>query len=235
MISKKSGWLWIAVLLLGAHLVVSAAVIRYAVNVEGTSGADVIRPDEEDVTDETITIRGDGNGIFEDGEDACSKSCESDKITGSPGSDIIFGDDGLGGVADTGHDWIAGGEGNDSIDGENGNDKLYGQEGDDQLSCSEGNDRLEGGNGDDMIDGGLGNDIIEGGPGTDTLSGGGGNDIFVLRPGDAGYGVETIFCTENAEEIGKILLRGSKLKGPFGCYRNTTNSFQILSLMRCSK
>lgn len=275
--------------LVGAALVaisffVSAAVIRYVTNVEGTFGNDLIRPDEEeDVSAETITIRGDGNEIFEDGEDKCnspdnkSQKCGNDKIIGSDNDlgDIIFGDDGLGGIVGTGHDWITGGLGNDSIDGEDGNDRIYGQEGDDQLSGGEGNDRveggpginfleggpgrdtllggpdddaidggpdndkIEGGEGNDQLDGDLGNDIlrggagddeinsgpgndfIEGGPGTDLLLGGGGNDTFLLRVGDVDEeATETIHCTEEISEMGKILLRG-RFNGPLGKFRDT--------------
>jgi hypothetical protein len=65
----------LAIWIMGVAVVsvlVSAAIIRYTTNVEGTAGNDLIRPDEEEgVSKETITIRGDGNGIFEDGEDPC--------------------------------------------------------------------------------------------------------------------------------------------------------------------
>ncbi len=186
-------------------ILISAAIIRYTTNVEGTTGNDLIRPnEEEDVSEETITIRGDGNGIFEDGEDFCTGQCGSDKIIGSDNDfgDIIVGDDGLGGIALTGHDWITGGLGNDSIDGESGNDKIYGQDGDDQVNGNDGNDRLEGGLGmdlleggagrdillggldDDVLDGGPDNDKIEGEEGADQLDGGEGNDILRGGPGD---------------------------------------------------
>jgi Ca2+-binding RTX toxin-like protein len=272
----------IGVVFVTLSFVVSAAVIRYVTNVEGTVGNDLIRPDEEeDISEETITIRGDGNGIFEDGEDSCdsqnSNKCGNDKILGSNNiwGDIIFGDDGLGGVAGTGHDWIIGGLNNDSIYGESGNDRIYGEKGDDQINGGDGDDRLEGspgmdlleggagrdtllggpdddvidggpdndkieggdgndrldgdlgndilrgGAGDDEIDGGPGNDFIEGGPGTDLLLGGGGNDTFLLRAGDVDEGaVEVIYCTVEATETGKVLLRG-KFKEPFGKFRDT--------------
>lgn len=264
--------------LVAASFFVSAAIIRYVTNVEGTAGNDLIRPDEEeDVSGETITIRGDGNGIFEDSEDPCGSKCGNDKILGSHNDfgDVIFGDDGLGGITGTGHDWITGGLGNDSIDGESGNDRIYGEDGDDQINGNDGNDRLEGGPGmnfleggagqdtllggpdddvldggpdndkieggdgvdqldgnsgndilrggagDDEINGGPGNDFIEGGLGTDVLLGGGGNDTFLLRSGDVDEeAVETIHCTEEVGETGKVLLRG-QFKGPFGRFRDT--------------
>jgi Ca2+-binding RTX toxin-like protein len=198
----------LAIWIIGVAVVsvlVSAAIIRYTTNVEGTAGNDLIRPDEEEgVSEETITIRGDGNGIFEDGEDPCDSRCGNDKILGSNNDfgDIIFGDDGLGGEAGTGHDWITGGLGNDSIDGESGNDKIYGQDGNDQLNGNDGNDLLEGGLGidfleggvgrdillggsnDDVLDGGSDNDKIEGDDGDDQLDGGEGNDILRGGPGD---------------------------------------------------
>lgn len=169
----------VGVALVIINFLVGAAVIRYTVSVEGTAGNDLIRPDEEeDVSEETITIRGDGNEIFEDGEDPCSSKCGNDKILGSNNDfgDIIFGDDGLGGIAGTGHDWITGGLGNDSIDGESGNDRIYGEDGDDQVNGGDGNDLLEGGWGMDLLEGGAGRDTLLGGPDDDVIDGGPDND-----------------------------------------------------------
>ncbi|MCI2431520.1 hypothetical protein LM602_03045 [Candidatus Acetothermia bacterium] len=230
--------------------------IGYTGDVEGTFQDDIFQPA---TAANNVTIRGDGNGNFADGPNACpATGCGSDKIIGTAGDDIIFGDDGRGGLANTGHDWIMAGDGDDVIDGESGNDQIFagdgddlvegragndrieGGDGDDTLQGGPGNDRIMGGSGDDTIDGGLGNDIliggdgedvinggegndwIEGGRGTDTLSGGGGNDTFLLRPGDAGGSTETIVCTQDINEMGRILLRGSKLKGPWGRYSDTT-------------
>ncbi|MDW8110243.1 MAG: hypothetical protein RMJ96_01370 [Candidatus Bipolaricaulota bacterium] len=230
--------------------------LGYTGDVEGTDGKDEVFQPGATVTD--VTIRGDGNGNFADGPNACPASgCGNDKIIGTVGDDTVFGDDGRGGLPNTGHDWIIAGDGNDFIDGEAGDDQIFAGEGDDLVEGRSGNDRIEGGNGndilqggsgddrilggldddtieggsgndiliggdgDDLIDGGQGNDWIEGGRGTDTLSGGGGNDTFLLRPGDSGSDTETIVCTQEINETGKILLRGSRLKGPWGRYSDT--------------
>lgn len=190
-IKSRLRWVALAITLLASFLA-SAAIIRYTVDVEGTAGADWIMPAEP--TEEVITIRGDGNGIFDDGEDPCPRiGCGSDKIIGSEGDDIIWGDDGLGGSGRTGRDWILSGDGNDTIAGEAGNDRLYGEDGDDQIAGSDGNDRLEGGYGIDILDGGAGrdiifgdedDDIIDGGSGNDVLHGGDGNDVIDGGPGN---------------------------------------------------
>lgn len=193
-IQSRLHWVALAIILLASFLA-SAAIIRYTVDVEGTAGTDWIMPAEP--TEEVITIRGDGNSIFDDGEDPCPRiGCGSDKIIGSEGDDIIWGDDSLGGSSRTGRDWVLGGDGNDTIDGEAGNDRLYGEDGDDQIAGSEGNDRLEGSYGMDILDGGAGRDILFGGEDDDTLDGGSGNDVLHGDDGndviDGGSGNDTI-------------------------------------------
>lgn len=183
----------------------------YASDTEGTFGADVCQP--IDRLAEGVIIRGDGDGNFTNGPNACPESgCGNDRITGTIGDDIIYGDDGRGGVRGTGHDWIIGNGGNDTIYGE------------------EGNDILTGGNGDDFIDGGPGNDVIDGRFGVDELSGGGGNDTFIVRAGnpDAGSGTTTIICTQSPGESGRVLVRGNfKARIPFGTYRSRETTVVI--------
>jgi hypothetical protein len=178
----------------------------YTRDTEGTFGPDLCQPIDSIVNG--VKIRGDGNGNFEDGPNACPKAgCGNDRIVGTAGNDTIFGDDGLGGVPGTGHDWIMGGGGNDEINGE------------------EGDDIIIGGDGDDEIDGGTGNDVIDGRFGVDTLAGGGGNDTFIIRAGNpsAGKGATTIICTQGPGESGKVLVRGDfKARIPFGTYRTQT-------------
>jgi hypothetical protein len=182
------------------------ACYGYTRDTEGTFGPDLCQPIDSIVNG--VKIRGDGNGNFEDGPNACPKAgCGNDRIVGTAGDDIIFGDDGLGGVPGTGHDWIMGGGGNDEINGE------------------EGDDIIIGGDGDDEIDGGTGNDVIDGRFGVDTLAGGGGNDTFIVRAGNpsAGKGATTIICTQGPGESGKVLVRGDfKARIPFGTYRTQT-------------
>ncbi len=182
------------------------ACYGYTRDTEGTFGPDLCQPLESNVNG--VMIRGDGDGNFTNGPNACPETgCGNDRIVGTAGDDIIFGDDSLGGIPGTGHDWIMGGGGNDTIFGEAGNDIIIG------------------GNGNDVIDGGLGNDVIDGRYGVDTLSGGGGNDTFIIRAGNpsAGEGTTTIICTQNPGESGKVLVRGNfKARIPFGTYRRQT-------------
>lgn len=184
----------------------------YTGNVEGTFSQDVCQPLDQIVAG--VTIRGDGDGNFTNGPNACPAAigCGNDRIIGTLADDIIFGDDSKGGILGTGHDWIIGNGGNDTIYGEAGNDILIG------------------GNGDDFIDGGPGNDVIDGRYGIDTLLGGGGNDTFVIRAGnpDAGTGATTIICTQSPGEAGRVLVRGNfKTRIPFGTYRNLETTVVI--------
>jgi hypothetical protein len=182
------------------------ACYGYTRDTEGTFGRDLCQPIDLNVNG--VMIRGDGDGNFTNGPNACPETgCGNDRIVGTAGDDIIFGDDSRGGIPGTGHDWIMGNGGNDTINGEAGNDIIIG------------------GNGDDVIDGGLGNDVIDGRYGVDTLSGGGGNDTFIVRAGNpsAGDGTTTIICTQNPGESGKVLVRGDfKARIPFGTYRTQT-------------
>lgn len=176
----------------------------YTGSVEGTFGQDVCQPLDQGIVG--VTIRGDGDGNFTNGPSPCpSSGCGNDRIVGTLGDDMIFGDDSKGGIPSTGHDWIIGGGGNDTIYGEAGNDIIIGSDGD------------------DFIDGGPGNDVIDGRYGIDTIFGGGGNDTFIIRAGnpDAGTGTTTIICTQSSGESGRVLVRGNfKARIPFGTYRN---------------
>lgn len=182
----------------------------YANDVEGTADRDVCQPDP---AASSVIIRGDGDGNFANGPTACLETgCANDKITGTAGDDIIFGDDGLGGIRGTGHDWIMGGQGDDIVNGEAGNDIIFGEEDN------------------DIIDGGPGNDVLDGGFGVDELSGGGGNDTFIIRAGNpsAGAGTTTIICTQSPGESGRVLVRGNfKARIPLGTYRSRETTVQI--------
>ncbi|GEM_PF-2872257 len=91
----------------------------------------------------------------------------NDRITGSSGDDVIFGQ--------SGRDVLRGSYGDDVLNGGGGRDVLKGGAGDDHLIGGRGHDKLIGGGGaDDLI----------GGRGRDTLIGGGGADRFIFRNGD---------------------------------------------------
>ncbi|WP_417411536.1 DUF5801 repeats-in-toxin domain-containing protein, partial [Hoeflea sp.] len=82
-------------------------------------------------------------------------------VTGTDGTDAIFG----GAGADT----LEGEGGNDYIDGRGGNDILRGGAGDDEIHGGDGNDRIGGKEGDDTIYGDGGADQIWGDAGDDTI------------------------------------------------------------------
>ncbi|WLT03100.1 calcium-binding protein [Snodgrassella alvi] len=106
--------------------------------------------------------------------------------------------------ADTGGDFLYGGDGNDYIIGSNLNDYIEGdsevfEQGDDIVYGMSGNDHIIGGNGNDylygdgMISYGFlnsldgvdhGDDYIDGGDGNDVIVGGGGNDVIIGGNGD---------------------------------------------------
>ena len=107
-------------------------------------------------------------------------------------------------AADTGGDFLYGGDGNDYIIGSNLNDYIEGdsevfEQGDDIVYGMSGNDHIIGGNGNDylygdgMISYGFlnsldgvdhGDDYIDGGDGNDVIVGGGGNDVIIGGNGD---------------------------------------------------
>lgn len=120
-----------------------------------------------------------------------------ENATGSPGSDLIRGNELnnrlLGAVdlvrsggADTiygeaGNDTIMGGAGNDLLFGGADQDFLVGNSGSDRMFGDAGRDILSGGVGADRLDGGDDRDRLIGGPGGDILTGGAGADVFVYQ------------------------------------------------------
>ncbi len=96
-----------------------------------------------------------------------------DTITGTKGSDIIYGHSA--GATSAVSD-------NDTLSGGGGNDEIYGGLGEDKLNGGAGNDVLDGGSEDDDIDGGMGNDTIQtklNESEFDIIQGGAGNDQLV--------------------------------------------------------
>lgn len=86
----------------------------------------------------------------------------ANRITGTPGNDVIFGTDG--------NDIIRGLAGNDRIFGLGGNDMICGGMDNDHVWGNKGRDRIWGNYGNDWFDGGGGDDQIDGGPDGDTIS-----------------------------------------------------------------
>jgi len=109
-------------------------------------------------------------------------------VTGTEGSDTIYGYARGRAAFDTGNDVLNGGKGNDLLYGGNRNDILRGGEGDDTIYGGFGNDRLEGGKDQDALYGGSVLDVIFGGEGGDLIFGGSGEDTL-----DGGDDDDTIF------------------------------------------
>lgn len=132
----------------------------------------------------------------------------TERLEGTTGDDVIFGDDaansvqGNGGVdrvcLGAGDDFVVGslsvviadallvkgGPGDDFLSTANGDDVVFGEDGVDSISGGGGNNRLDGGNGNDDLFAFAGNDEIAGGPGNDRLSGFDGSDRLDGGPGD---------------------------------------------------
>jgi Ca2+-binding RTX toxin-like protein len=101
---------------------------------------------------------------------------------GTPGNDVIYGNDsanvihGIGG-----NDIIKGRGGNDRVYGGDGHDNVYGDKGNDQVGGDFDDDSLFGGVGDDRLNGGYGENLFDLGPGNDTVTGGGKYDVLSFR------------------------------------------------------
>lgn len=107
---------------------------------------------------------------------------KSEKINGTSGNDLIFGNGG----ADTidgkgGDDCIVGGSGADKLIGGNGNDVLLGKGGADTLDGGNNNDKLYGEGAADTLKGGSGDDILDGGAAYDTARGELGTDTCIAE------------------------------------------------------
>jgi hypothetical protein len=86
-------------------------------------------------------------------------SARDDRLTGTPGDDVI--------CSGAGADRVAAGRGDDAVFGDGGDDRLAGDSGKDTLYGDDGDDRLEGDAGDDVLAGGPGEDRLDGGAGAD--------------------------------------------------------------------
>jgi Ca2+-binding RTX toxin-like protein len=130
-------------------------------------------------------------------------------VTFTPGTDSA---DTVDKSAETGRQWIAGGNGSDVLSGGAGNDNLYGGPGNDTITGGAGNDVLSGMGGDDRLRGGSGSDIIYGGAGSDRIQYNSpgemigdtvtGTNVFWNGPGSALNGGDS-------QTLDRIQLRGS--------------------------
>ncbi|MDP9068005.1 MAG: hypothetical protein M3N53_06630 [Actinomycetota bacterium] len=130
------------------------------------------------------------------------------RLTGTPGADVIMGEGGDDVIFGRGgDDLICGGGGNDEMLGGRGNDRIRGNRSAGATGHSE---RLLGGVGRDLLMGNGGEDDLVGGPGRDRLIGGRGSDTaayYTAKSGvsvDLGRGVATgdgrdrLYTMENA-------------------------------------
>jgi len=150
---------------------------------------------------------------------ACSISgtASAERITGTPGDDVICagaGNDIINGLG--GKDIIFGGPGNDRIKAGSGADDIYGDAGADYIDGGTGIDNVFGDTGNDTITGGTEADILRGDAGTDTISGGRGDDEIYGEAGndqiDGGDGADKLVGGNGADLItggnGQDLLQG---------------------------
>lgn len=86
--------------------------------------------------------------------DGVSSVSDVEVVFGSPGGDLLSGDEH--------NNRLVGGPGDDSLEGQGGNDRLQGGEGLDDLSGDDGDDYLDGGSGYDMGSGDAGWDTCDG-------------------------------------------------------------------------
>lgn len=151
-------------------------------------------------------------------------TAKAEKLTGTPGNDLIMGLNGADSiVGNGGNDCILGGSGAESIDAGPGNDVVFGEQNADYIRGNLGNDLLVGGEGGDTLkgeggedhlignqnsdnlDGGLDNDLLEGNEDPDTLKGQGGNDHLIGGLGvdylDGGDNEDTLEGNENNDTL----------------------------------
>ncbi len=198
---RRRGW-QLGVILASAGVAIGTFLVLarffpYDGSVEGLCEHDMFRPTAIAELLGGVTIRGDGDGNFENGPNPCPGGrYGNDNIVGTSGDClIILGHDVISGDGElakddpnangrTGRDTIYGRCGDDMIDGEIGNDKIFGESGSDILKGGPGKDLLDGGNGDDSLEGWPGSDRLLGQEGNDLLLGDEGNDTLVGGPGD---------------------------------------------------
>ncbi|WP_254509590.1 autotransporter-associated beta strand repeat-containing protein [Anatilimnocola floriformis] len=137
----------------------------------------------DNITQSNLTIPAEFYG--EGGDDVLSGAMNNDwlvggdgndRINGSGGDNVIWGDNSPTSGDPTPQNSATGGD--DILSGLGGNDVFYGGGGNDQISAGGGNDYANGGAGNDILDGSDGDDRLYGGDGNDTLSGAGGNDLL---------------------------------------------------------
>jgi uncharacterized repeat protein (TIGR01451 family) len=137
--------------------------------IDGGDGADTVDYSKSSCTAGVDVELEAGTAACRGRQGGLDKLAHVENITGSPGDDILIGDDGP--------NVIDGGAGNDTLEGLAGNDILFGRDGNDGVS------------------GGAGNDILVPGAGEDTVTGGPGADWAGTVDGF----VDTIVCADSSD------------------------------------
>ena len=171
------------------------AIVNFA-TVEAVSNAEFVSAEDVLPTDESLTT----------GEESPEPiqvelpPAQSGEIFGTPGPDVLVGDDGTNLIL-TGGDssFVNAGGGDDRVFGEENINIFNGEAGDDLLSGGvsedalgdffnggEGTDTLLGQRGNDVLDGNNGNDLLVGGSGSDAIGGGQGDDFIFGGSGNDG-------------------------------------------------
>jgi fibronectin-binding autotransporter adhesin len=160
-----------------AYTTVTTRVIAY-----GRDGRDSLNASNLTVPAEFYGEAGDDVITGSTQSDFLAGGLGHDRINGSSGDNVIWGDNAPSLSEPQPQDSVAGG--NDTLSALGGSDVFYGGGGDDSVSAGAGNDYASGGQGHDTLDGSDGDDRLYGGAGSDTLGGHSGNDL--LSGGDDG-------------------------------------------------
>lgn len=134
------------------------------------------------------------------GSDVIYGNGGNDTINAGGGADLVYGGDGADSInAGAGTDTVYAGNGADTVTASNGYDIIYGEAGNDNLSGgSDMYDDLYGGLGDDSIyGGGYGQNWVFGGEGNDLLFGGAGEWDYVM----GGSGNDTAYGGNGADTV----------------------------------
>ena len=174
-------------------------------DLRGDAGTNTVRYATQASTDFTVTDRGDGRYLLNDGtfEDKL-RDVQFAEFTDGVFSlaDLAAGNNGGGNNGGGGNpdaivgteqaEYLAGGSSDDEIQGLGGDDHLNGKDGSDLLLGGEGDDLVRGRAGDDTLDGGAGNDDLRGDEGSDTAryTGINSTDVTLTDRGDGRYYVD---------------------------------------------
>ena len=168
--------------------------------VEGTSGADYLTNESDDVTISALA-----------GNDTVENSGANVSISGGAGADVISNTgEGVTINGDAGNDVISNSGTDAYIDGGAGNDNITNEEDSATIIAGLGNDTITNSGNDVVIDGGDGTDIINNSGSNVTIQGGGGNDLIYNEGENVVYDYAGSSDTVNNSGSGVAVANGGK-------------------------